>query len=695
MSNLSQILADSDWGKESARINQNFQNINTDLEKVKSATTKFKGYFTTEESLKNKFGSPKEGDTAWVGETYPGTVYDVQVAGSWHNTGKAPDTGSVDLQDYAKKEELTELEYNSSKNIIYRKRTYSYLESGFLTETGEIQSSSIRKVTKFIELDKALFLSNAWAIRDANGTFACLYDKDKNFLTALKDTSPIDSHELFYKIIDKVDKAYYLRATVNSAVTLGYGIESFYQELNQLTNNAVVNCVVKEMYIEGNIPEKLYIATINREFVSGSEKIWRFGLNTDGGGTNDEYYFRATSYPGEYIEFTSNGLTIKAIINWYLLDSTENKFTIGNNNSALINLPYACSSLNSPMINLLNQNNISKGGLTFESGYYLSEIGENEEATSYPSRMVSNYIDIPYSTKEIVVHDAWAIRNSNGTFACLYDENKNFLVALKDNNPIDSHLVRKVVITNKYKRARYVRITSDTSSDIPNIVFINSVYPYWYSPNINSELAVFGGSFSVISPSKAAKRIWQNMLGVTINSFGVGGAGFVQGSNIQTQVDNAISKETKSTIFILWASTNDFVYNVPLGEPTDYTSQDSFDDSKLSNVSGGFNYCVKKILEYNPKAKIALFTSLRFFSQEYGYNPYSSQTNSLGKKFLDYIDAMKKCADRFNIPVLDLWQIAGINEYNYTTYYQSDKLHMNELGYERIAPLQVDFLANL
>lgn len=110
MSNLSQILADSDWGKESARINQNFQNMNTDLEKVKSATTKFKGYFITEESLTDKIASPQIGDTAWVGEPYPGTVYDVQTDGQWHNTGKAPDTGSVDLQDYAKKEELTELE---------------------------------------------------------------------------------------------------------------------------------------------------------------------------------------------------------------------------------------------------------------------------------------------------------------------------------------------------------------------------------------------------------------------------------------------------------------------------------------------------------------------------------------------------------------------------------------------------------
>ena len=122
MSNLSQILADSNWGQESARINQNFQNINTDLEKVKSATTKFKGYFTTEESLTDKIASPKIGDTAWVGEPYPGTVYDVQTDGQWHNTGKAPDTGSVDLQDYAKKEELTELEIRNIINIGDRVR---------------------------------------------------------------------------------------------------------------------------------------------------------------------------------------------------------------------------------------------------------------------------------------------------------------------------------------------------------------------------------------------------------------------------------------------------------------------------------------------------------------------------------------------------------------------------------------------
>lgn len=109
MTNISQIKVDSDWGTEAARINQNFQNMNTDLEKVKSATTKFRGYFTSETGLKQKYPFPKVGDTAWVGEPYPGKVYDVVTDGTWHNTDTAPDTESVELQDYAKKAELTEL----------------------------------------------------------------------------------------------------------------------------------------------------------------------------------------------------------------------------------------------------------------------------------------------------------------------------------------------------------------------------------------------------------------------------------------------------------------------------------------------------------------------------------------------------------------------------------------------------------
>lgn len=106
MSNLSQIKADSNWGDASNTINTNFQNMDVEVEKLKNSTTRFKGYFTNETNLKNKFPSPKRGDIAFVGEPYPGNVYDVLTDGSWHNTTKAPETGSVDLQDYVTKDDF-------------------------------------------------------------------------------------------------------------------------------------------------------------------------------------------------------------------------------------------------------------------------------------------------------------------------------------------------------------------------------------------------------------------------------------------------------------------------------------------------------------------------------------------------------------------------------------------------------------
>lgn len=123
MANLSEIKKDSNWGEAASTINSNFQNMNVDLEKVKSATTKFRGYFTSETVLKQKYPSPQVGDTAYVGEPYPGTVYDVQVAGTWHNTGTAPDTEVVDLTEYARKEELTELDRKTDETIIKQNQT--------------------------------------------------------------------------------------------------------------------------------------------------------------------------------------------------------------------------------------------------------------------------------------------------------------------------------------------------------------------------------------------------------------------------------------------------------------------------------------------------------------------------------------------------------------------------------------------
>ena len=104
--------------------------------------------------------------------------------------------------------------------------------------------------------------------------------------------------------------------------------------------------------------------------------------------------------------------------------------------------------------------------------------------------------------------------------------------------------------------------------------------------------------------------------------------------------------------------------------------------------------CIKTLLEKNPNAEIYFFTSLRFFGADAGHNPFSDQPNKTGRTFAEYIDGQKACCAYYGIPVLDQFNLQGINEFNVEKHYVKDKLHMNEEGYRRIGPVQASFLAD-
>ena len=221
---------------------------------------------------------------------------------------------------------------------------------------------------------------------------------------------------------------------------------------------------------------------------------------------------------------------------------------------------------------------------------------------------------------------------------------------------------------------------------------VASESPYKASRNYGKRIAVFGGSLSVNKESDVAKQLWANLLNAQVTTYGVGGAGFSsdQGVSLQKQVDAADVYD----VYVLWASTNDYNNNRECGTWKDYTVEDNFDPEKLHTQCGGINYCIRRILEKNPKAEIYFFTSLRFFSSESGHNPFSEVPNQTGKTFAQYIQAQKECCAYQGIPVLDQFMLQGINEYNAWEYYLEDLLHMNEDGYRKIAPVQAAFLAN-
>lgn len=81
------------WGETATRLNENFGKIATDLEKAKLSTTKGKGLFSSLETLKAAYPSPRVGDWAVVGNKVPGPIYRCDTAGTWTATGEE---GGVD-----------------------------------------------------------------------------------------------------------------------------------------------------------------------------------------------------------------------------------------------------------------------------------------------------------------------------------------------------------------------------------------------------------------------------------------------------------------------------------------------------------------------------------------------------------------------------------------------------------------------
>lgn len=57
---------------------------------VSDKDNKFKGYYASEQLLINSNPNPVAGDYAYVGISYPGTVYGCEIAGTWYNSGNIP-----------------------------------------------------------------------------------------------------------------------------------------------------------------------------------------------------------------------------------------------------------------------------------------------------------------------------------------------------------------------------------------------------------------------------------------------------------------------------------------------------------------------------------------------------------------------------------------------------------------------------
>lgn len=115
--NLDLIKNNTKWEEAANSINSNFNKTNLELTKIAASSVKHKGYFTTEAALLAAQPSPKVGDNAYVGATYPGVVYICNTAGMWTATTTVPSPPAVNISEYYKKTETDAIVATVESNI--------------------------------------------------------------------------------------------------------------------------------------------------------------------------------------------------------------------------------------------------------------------------------------------------------------------------------------------------------------------------------------------------------------------------------------------------------------------------------------------------------------------------------------------------------------------------------------------------
>ena len=96
---------DVSWGYAAQSLNNNFEKVSADFDKLKNATLRVKGYFSSEEQLKEHYPVAVIGDKAYVRYLGQDQIW-LWDGDKWYWTGGYGDGEEVPLGDYYTKEQI-------------------------------------------------------------------------------------------------------------------------------------------------------------------------------------------------------------------------------------------------------------------------------------------------------------------------------------------------------------------------------------------------------------------------------------------------------------------------------------------------------------------------------------------------------------------------------------------------------------
>lgn len=138
------------------------------------------------------------------------------------------------------------------------------------------------------------------------------------------------------------------------------------------------------------------------------------------------------------------------------------------------------------------------------------------------------------------------------------------------------------------------------------------------------------------------------------------------------QTDSAVERagSIKGDLILIEFGVNDWASNVPLGE---------FGSSDTNTLYGAVDYAYNTIITNNPNARIMVIIS----TKENGHSGwYDSYHKTKYGSHVDYVNIIKEVAGKYSLPIIDLFNNAGISPYNeaQASQYFRDGLHPSQAG---------------
>lgn len=171
-----------------------------------------------------------------------------------------------------------------------------------------------------------------------------------------------------------------------------------------------------------------------------------------------------------------------------------------------------------------------------------------------------------------------------------------------------------------------------------------------------------------------------------VNNYGIPGTEIcTSGTFPNPFVKRYMNMEPEANVITVFGGTNDYGHNATLGV---------MDSRGNSTFYGALHTICKGLYDLYPKAKYGFFTPLRFYDHEHLNGELA---NSKSHKLVDYVNAIKEVCAYYSIPVLDLYNMAGLTPYvpSVKVRLMPDGLHPNEEGHEIISSKIQWFLESL